>query len=56
MQDFMNNFNIFLNFFLSGLNLIYNWFISTIIGQITLFIIIISLFIYLIVKLLGQDN
>ena len=56
MQSFMNNFNIFLNFFLEGIGLIYTWFINTIIGQITLFVIIISLFIFLVVKLLGQDN
>lgn len=56
MESFMSNFNIFLNFFLNGINLIYTWFINTIIGQILLFVIIISLFIFLIVKLLGQDS
>ena len=51
MQNFMTNFNIFLGFFMSGVNTIYNWLIGTIIGQIMIFIIIISIFMYIISKL-----
>ena len=56
MQNFMNNFNIFLSFFISGINIIYNWLISTIIGQIIIFILIISIFIYIINKLTELDD
>ena len=51
MQNFMTNFNTFLGFFMSGLSIVYNWLINTIIGQIMIFVIIISIFIYIIAKL-----
>ena len=42
MTTFMDNFTIFLTYFLQAMGNIYNWFIGTIVGQITIFIIIIS--------------
>lgn len=51
MQAFMTDFNVFLNFFLTGINSIYQWFIGTILGKILIFTIIISIFIYIIYKL-----
>lgn len=53
MSTFMENFNIFLQYFLQAIGNIYNWFIGTIIGQITIFIIIISIFIYIVYKIVG---
>ena len=47
MQNFMNDFNIFLNSFLNGVKSIFNWFISTAIGEIFLFVILIFIFIFI---------
>lgn len=51
MSSFMSNFNIFLSSCLSSLGSLWSWFISTILGQIFVFITLISLFILLIYKL-----
>ena len=56
MSNFMSNFEVFLNFFLNGIGSIYTWFMSTIIGQILIFTIIISIFIYIIYKLTEIGN
>lgn len=53
MGEFMSNFTIFLNGILSGLSLLYNWFISTILGQIFIFICVILIFIFIIYKLIN---
>lgn len=50
MENFLSDFNLFLSFFINGINLIWNWLISTIIGKILIFVLIISIFIYLINK------
>lgn len=47
MQNFMNDFNIFFNSFLNGVKSIFNWLLSTTIGEIFLFIIIIFIFIFI---------
>ena len=53
MESFMYDFNIFLNFFINGISLIWNWLISTILGKIIVFLVIISIFIFIIYKLVG---
>lgn len=53
MSAFMSNFEIFMNYVLQSLSSIYSWFIGTIIGQIFIFVVIISIFIYIIYKLVG---
>lgn len=53
MENFMSDFNVFLNFFINGINLIWNWLISTILGKIIIFTVIISIFIYIINKLVS---
>lgn len=50
MENFMGDFSIFLSFFINGINLIWNWLIGTIIGKIIIFLLIISIFIYIINK------
>lgn len=50
MNDFLSDFNVFLTFFINAINLIWNWLLSTIVGKIIIFILIISVFIYLISK------
>lgn len=52
MSSFMSNFNIFFSSCLSSLGSLWSWFISTILGQIFVFTILISLFILLIYKLI----
>lgn len=53
MESFMSDFNIFLNFFVQGISLIWDWLIGTILGKIIVFLVIISIFIYIIYKLIG---
>lgn len=45
MQAFLDNFLIFFEYIINSLNLFINFFTNTILGQIFLFIIIITLFI-----------
>ncbi len=53
MENFMADFNVFLSFFINGISLIWNWLISTILGKIIIFVVIISIFIYIINKLVS---
>lgn len=48
MTNFMNDFNIFFNMIFKCLKNIFNWFTGTIIGEIFIFVILISLFFFLI--------
>lgn len=48
METFMNNFSIFFTKIFEGIQTFWNWYISTIIGQVTIFILIIVLFYFLI--------
>lgn len=48
MKNLVNDFNLFLNMIFGGIKNIYNWFINTEIGEIFIFVIIISLFFFLI--------
>ena len=47
MENFMNNFNIFFNSILNALVSVWNWLISTILGQIFISIVLISFFVWL---------
>lgn len=51
MAQFMADFSIYLSSILSGLSLIYNWFISTILGEMFLFNLFIIIFITIIIYL-----
>lgn len=48
MQNLVNDFNLFLGMIFGGIKSTYNWFLSTEIGEIFIFVIIISLFFFLI--------
>ena len=48
MENFMNDFEIFFTKIFSALTSLWNWLTGTIVGEILLFIIIISLFLFLI--------
>lgn len=48
MEDFINDFGIFFTAFLSWLTSLWNWYISTIIGKITLGMILILFFAFII--------
>lgn len=47
MENFMNDFSVFFSKIFNCLTSLWNWLSSTIIGEILLFIIIISLFFFL---------
>ena len=46
MSNFMNDFNIFFNMIFNCIKNLFNWFTTTIIGEIFIFVIIISLFFF----------
>ena len=48
METFMNNFSIFFNKLFEGVQTFWNWYISTIIGQITIFTLLIALFFFVV--------
>ena len=48
MANFMNDFNIFFNMIFNCLKKIFDWFTGTISGEIFIFVILISLFFFLI--------
>lgn len=47
MENFMNDFTIFFNKIFECIKNLWNWFSSSIIGEIFFFIIIISLFLFI---------
>lgn len=47
MTQFMNDFQVFFNGIFSCLTTLWNWLTSNIIGEILLFVIIISIFIFI---------
>lgn len=53
MENFMNNFNVFFNSILSSLVSVWNWLISTILGQIFISIVLISFFVWLLYKIVN---
>lgn len=48
METFVNNFQIFFNKLFELTVDFWNWYITTIVGQITIFILLIALFFFLI--------
>ena len=56
MSNFLNDFNIFLNFIITSIGSIYNWLISTVLGEILLFIVIISIFLFVIYLIINFKN
>ena len=48
MQNFVNDFGIFFSAIFNCIKSFWNWFISTTLGEILLFIILISLFLFII--------
>lgn len=56
MSNFMSDFNIFFTSILGGIQTLWNWLFSTVLGEIILFTIIISLFLYLIYKIIDFKN
>lgn len=48
MSNLMNDFNTFFTSILSTLQTFFDWFLSTVIGEIILFMALISIFLYLI--------
>lgn len=44
MQSFLDNFMIFIEYVINSLNLFINFFTNTILGQVFLFVILITLF------------
>lgn len=48
MNNFLADFQVFLNYVMSGIGQIYDWFSSTILGEIMLFSVLILVFLYII--------
>lgn len=48
MENFLKDFNIFFDYIFNAIKIVFNWlFTDNILGEILLFIILISLFIYI---------
>ena len=56
MSTFVSNFALFFNAFLGAVSDTWTWLISTIIGQVIVFMVIISLFMFLFSKLTKVDE
>ena len=56
MSNFMSDFGIFFNSILGGIQTLWNWLFSTVLGEIILFTIIISLFLSLIYLIIDFKN
>ena len=56
MSNFLNDFNIFLNFIITTMSTIYNWLVSTVLGEIILFVVIISIFLFVIHLIIEFKN
>ncbi len=48
MQELMNDFQVFFSGIFSCLTSLWNWLISTTLGEIILFVVLISIFIFII--------
>ena len=53
MSNFLADYNVFMSYVLNGIAQFWNWLSGTIIGEIMIFIIIISLFIAILYLLFG---
>ncbi len=56
MNSFLADFQTFLNFILSAMGSVYNWLITTVLGEILLFIVIISIFLFVIYLIIEFKN
>lgn len=56
MSNFMSDFNIFFTSILGGIQTLWNWLFSTVLGEVILFTIIISLFLSLIYLIIDFKN
>lgn len=56
MASFMSDFSTFFNYILAALQTFWNWLFSTVLGEIILFVILISLFIYIIYLIIDFKN
>lgn len=48
MANLISDFNVFFNSIFNSVSTVFNWFISTPLGEIILFMILISLFLFII--------
>lgn len=48
METFVNDFSIFFSKIMSSLSIFWNWFSSTVLGEIIIFVLLIALFFFLI--------
>lgn len=53
MLSFMEDFNIFFSFIISALTSLWTWLISTILGKIIIFIFVISIFMWIVDRLVS---
>lgn len=56
MSEFMNDFSIFFSSLLNGIQSLWNWLFSTVLGEVILFTIIISLFLTIIYWIIDFKN
>lgn len=47
MQNFVNDFNVFFNMIFNSIKSFFEWYFNTIIGEITLFILLIGIFFFI---------
>ena len=46
MQSFVNDFSLFFDMIFNSIKSFFNWYFTTIVGEITLFVLIIALFFF----------
>lgn len=56
MASFMSDFSTFFNYILASIQTFWNWLFSTVLGEIILFTILISLFIYIVYLIIDFKN
>lgn len=56
MSTFINDFNIFFSGIFSGIQTFWNWFSTTVIGEVILFIVIISVFLFVLSWIIDFKN
>lgn len=56
MSNFLNDFNLFFTAIFNCLTKMWNWFFSTVIGEVILFTILISLFLFIIYLIIDFKN
>ena len=48
MSNFLSDFGIFLNYMFNTMTSIYNWLTSTVLGEIIIFVVLISIFLFVV--------